>query len=618
MKYIFFAKPVVVLLIFAFFNTANVFAINSIGGLMDGEGFGSPAQDNETAPTVDSPDDGVGSGAQPGGGSVASGAGQSTSGQTQAMTQDELGALLEGLRDAQAALDGLRDAEQSPDLGDGTELGGSIGGRGSSGGNQNSESGFGQGEGGSEQSFSQCPNLYSQLAYGMSDATVGGGQVSALQQFLRTRYNEPQLTGGYFGPLTRSYVVRFQQEQGLATVGEVGPQTRARIQSLCGQVSNTLSGTVVGGECTLSGETAACDVTVYWNANGRAVHVNLVPPSGIEYNWSRLYFGYPNGAPATLRTSITKFVTPGNWQIKLYDAGTNKLLATDTITVHPAGTSQTTSGGQQQSTTRENTTTSSVVTGTITARGCTVGTDRSQFVPTNTLACDSYVSWTTNGAQNAYVVITGDVPYDTNSFPHGATAGNTLSGNRVKFWTKEGTYTATLYVDGVPPTQNTAGTGRVVDSKSFTVKSNSVPVAPGSVPDGSLSVKTCTVGLGKSTTDPNNPLICDAKVTWSTTNANSAYVLITGDFPYNSNSFPHGYVAGTNEIGTDAFWVTGGTYTAKLYVNGTPPSNAQSGSGTLVDTETFSIASPVSASAASLGQVANAIEAIRALLKSWQ
>jgi len=81
---------------------------------------------------------------------------------------------------------------------------------------------------------SSCPALSYNLVLGSSDYTTGG-QVSALQTFLRSRYNDTRLTGGYYGQLTSYYVSRFQQENAVYPVtGGVGPLTRQAIQRVCG------------------------------------------------------------------------------------------------------------------------------------------------------------------------------------------------------------------------------------------------------------------------------------------------------------------------------------------------------------------------------------------------
>jgi len=79
-----------------------------------------------------------------------------------------------------------------------------------------------------------CPVLSYNLTIGSSDYYTQG-QVSQLQNFLRNRYNDSRLAGGYYGQLTAYYVQRFQQEQGVyPATGGVGPLTRAAIQRTCG------------------------------------------------------------------------------------------------------------------------------------------------------------------------------------------------------------------------------------------------------------------------------------------------------------------------------------------------------------------------------------------------
>src|SRR5262245_33403631 len=55
-----------------------------------------------------------------------------------------------------------------------------------------------------------CPNITYNLTLGSSDYSTGG-QVSQLQTFLRNRYGDARLSGGYYGSLTAYYVTRFQQ-----------------------------------------------------------------------------------------------------------------------------------------------------------------------------------------------------------------------------------------------------------------------------------------------------------------------------------------------------------------------------------------------------------------------
>lgn len=81
-----------------------------------------------------------------------------------------------------------------------------------------------------------CPKLSITMQRGSRDATTGG-QVSELQTFLTDYYNldENIVVGGYFGKLTESYLIKFQNEQGLPAFGIAGSLTRAKIASVCGE-----------------------------------------------------------------------------------------------------------------------------------------------------------------------------------------------------------------------------------------------------------------------------------------------------------------------------------------------------------------------------------------------
>lgn len=81
---------------------------------------------------------------------------------------------------------------------------------------------------------SYCPQLFVSLQRGSRDTSTGG-QVSQLQQFLAARYNlsTQTIVTGYFGPITESYVLQFQREQGISPIGIVGPQTRNAVGVTC-------------------------------------------------------------------------------------------------------------------------------------------------------------------------------------------------------------------------------------------------------------------------------------------------------------------------------------------------------------------------------------------------
>ncbi|HEX8947175.1 MAG TPA: peptidoglycan-binding domain-containing protein [Candidatus Paceibacterota bacterium] len=81
-----------------------------------------------------------------------------------------------------------------------------------------------------------------------------GTDVSQLQSFLA---QSPSiyplgLVTGFFGPLTRSAVMRFQTAYGISPVGRVGPQTLAKINSLIAS-----GGTLIGATGTTTSTTSS-------------------------------------------------------------------------------------------------------------------------------------------------------------------------------------------------------------------------------------------------------------------------------------------------------------------------------------------------------------------------
>ncbi len=107
--------------------------------------------------------------------------------------------------------------------------------------------------------FASAAMLTRQLQLGMS-----GADVSSLQAFLAqdpTIYPQGLVTG-YFGSLTRAAVIKFQARNGISTVGRVGPQTLAFINSLMGGTTSSTNVRVIGQV----GLTAANNqVTMSWN-----------------------------------------------------------------------------------------------------------------------------------------------------------------------------------------------------------------------------------------------------------------------------------------------------------------------------------------------------------------
>lgn len=85
-----------------------------------------------------------------------------------------------------------------------------------------------------------CPTITQNLQKGDRDRNTNG-QVSELQKFLNSYYSQ-NLSLGFFGPLTKKYVTKFQLENKLWGIGIVGPATRNAIAAKCG---------TAGGKCEL-------------------------------------------------------------------------------------------------------------------------------------------------------------------------------------------------------------------------------------------------------------------------------------------------------------------------------------------------------------------------------
>lgn len=90
--------------------------------------------------------------------------------------------------------------------------------------------------------------LTGQLDYGQTSTNV-----TNLQTFLASSpsiYPQGMVTG-YFGPLTKSAVMNFQNAYGIAQVGRVGPQTLAKINDLISS-GIALTGGIVYGNNTIA------------------------------------------------------------------------------------------------------------------------------------------------------------------------------------------------------------------------------------------------------------------------------------------------------------------------------------------------------------------------------
>lgn len=443
-----------------------------------------------------------------------------------------------------------------------------------------------------------CPNLTMDLEQGgINFRTASNEQASAfvlqtsrMKRFLADYFNvspaDANLTSSFFDDTTKEFVIKFQEEQGITpAVGYVGRLTRAAIERVCA------AGTRSSSPATGSVATATAPAVV-----------TSVQPT----------------APVTAP------------QVPLAPAGP---------------------------------------TGTLSVVACTPGSG-STFVPGNAAICDSTASWTAVGATGVYAVVTGDFPYTSVIYPNGFTLPLSGSTQPIKFWTPVGTYKVTLYANGDFPTATRAGTGTKIAETTITVASPSVtpvaatpvvvntpstqqtqatqntPVTPNvpatvtaptaatqtnttpntvtpspvtvtppvvAAPTGTLTLQSCTLGGSKLNTTRTD--VCDASMSWTTQNAanRGVYVVITGQAPYWTAVYPHGYtpLGGWGATGSNlAFWVQAGTYTVSLYADGTHPTVTSAGTGVKLDEKTITIAPQTVSISERVSQVASAAAAV--------
>lgn len=160
---------------------------------------------------------------------------------------------------------------------------------------------------------SSCPVLSYNLTIGASDYTTGG-QVSQLQSFLRSRYGDARLAGGYYGQLTTYYVTRFQQEQGVyPATGGVGPITRQAIQRVCGGGYNPNPyPTPTGNTSTFRlDRDFSLNVGETGQLRNDNLTITLTQIVASQYGYGYYY----NQQPAAVRITVTQGCTPGTYCI---------------------------------------------------------------------------------------------------------------------------------------------------------------------------------------------------------------------------------------------------------------------------------------------------------------
>jgi peptidoglycan hydrolase-like protein with peptidoglycan-binding domain len=179
-----------------------------------------------------------------------------------------------------------------------------------------------------------CTNLSYNLYYGAQDYFTGG-QVSQLQNFLRSQGYYSGGVTGYFGSLTFSAVVRYQQLHGISATGYVGPLTRASISNVsCGTTPTSQSPVVsslsptsgaIGTTVTVTGSGFTNDNTVMFDS-GAILHVS-------SSNGTTLTFNVPDSlTPACYYSTprclvATRMVTAGNYSVSIQNSnGTSNSL----------------------------------------------------------------------------------------------------------------------------------------------------------------------------------------------------------------------------------------------------------------------------------------------------
>lgn len=142
--------------------------------------------------------------------------------------------------------------------------------------------------------------INSQVNYGETSANV-----SNLQMFLAANasiYPEGLVTG-YYGPLTRAAVIRFQSQYGIDQAGRVGPITLAKINSLIATGGWSASTDISGPWISSVGQNVSRNsATFSWNTDEMAtakIFYHTSPVMMSEGDINSVGFGSLTGSTAT-------------------------------------------------------------------------------------------------------------------------------------------------------------------------------------------------------------------------------------------------------------------------------------------------------------------------------
>lgn len=142
--------------------------------------------------------------------------------------------------------------------------------------------------------------INSQVNYGETSANV-----SNLQMFLAANASiyPDGLVTGYYGPLTRAAVIRFQNQYGIDPAGRVGPVTLAKINSLIATGGWTASTDVSGPWISSVGQNVSRNsATFSWNTDEVAtakIFYHTSPVMMNEGDINSVGFGSLTGSTAT-------------------------------------------------------------------------------------------------------------------------------------------------------------------------------------------------------------------------------------------------------------------------------------------------------------------------------
>lgn len=134
-----------------------------------------------------------------------------------------------------------------------------------------------------------CPELSITIVRGNRDLSANP-QVTNLQKFLSAYYDIPseELVTGFFGRITQDYVIKFQKEQGLPSLGIVGSMTRASIAKACGGTASVNQSSNTNQSVTLNLPVGCTSTTNFSPVTGQrcGASANTSTNVGVDTNQS--------------------------------------------------------------------------------------------------------------------------------------------------------------------------------------------------------------------------------------------------------------------------------------------------------------------------------------------